>query len=447
MNKCLLFFIATFVSQTYQEEIKFVFEMFRHGARAPFRGIVDGKDVYGYPWPGESELSAVGRRMHFLLGTKIRKKYIEEHKFLSPNFKNGEILVMSTDVNRTLESVYSHLQGVYPPGTGPVLDPTQIKNSHIKNPTYQKLIEEEEKLLGNNSLPNQMQLIPVHAFYLKDHTFQLHDRNNCPGLKENYTRQLERKEIRDFIEKLKEKYGKVLKEIAKNESADFLDDYWETYSYMDAFIANRVNGEKFTMLTEKGVDLNNFEKYAREFLMLDYNGTNFPTHDVAIISMSHTIRSILNYMYAIKRGSSFNKNPKMVIYSAHDTTIAAFEVFNNKVFGSEIKYADFAESVFYELIKEGEEFKVRYYINDVEIFTKKLEDFSNDCLKNLMSDEEIAKICKWEEPKKIDIFMISTFVLIGIIGLLIIPLICMRISKNNEDIEEEDLREKKLENL
>ena len=53
--------------------------------------------------------------MHFLLGIRNRQRYIEDKKFLSEKYDPREILIYSTYKNRTIDSVNSQIQGLYPP--------------------------------------------------------------------------------------------------------------------------------------------------------------------------------------------------------------------------------------------------------------------------------------------------------------------------------------------
>ena len=52
--------------------------------------------------------------MHYLLGLRNRKKYIEEEGFLSPRFDPHQMLIFTKIKNRTMISCYSQLQGLYP---------------------------------------------------------------------------------------------------------------------------------------------------------------------------------------------------------------------------------------------------------------------------------------------------------------------------------------------
>ena len=56
--------------------------------------------------------SQEGKQRHFALGSYVRGKYTG---FLSDTYSPDEIVVRSTDVDRTLMSAQSHLAGLYPP--------------------------------------------------------------------------------------------------------------------------------------------------------------------------------------------------------------------------------------------------------------------------------------------------------------------------------------------
>lgn len=404
--------------------IKFAFEIFRHGARAPFTGVVDGKDCYGYPWPGTSELSDVGKRMHYLLGAHNRKRYVGT--LLSESYNQSEIYVISTDVNRTLESVSSQLQGLYPSGTGPKIVEKVKETARPPNQKYITKIQEAEASLDLNALPNQIDLIPIHTFDLQKHTFQLHDWHLCPGAAKAYEQSMNRQEIKDFMKNLTEKYGDKLIKFEKDQTnKTFLYDYWTTYKYMDAFIANYVNGETMQPLLDLGINLEEFKEYSLQFLNLDYLGTNFNNKNLAIVSMTHTMRNIITYMEnIINTNSSVHYKPKFVMYSAHDTTIGAFQVFNELTFGTKVDYARFAENCFYELYtKADNKYYVRYINGDVIKFDISYDDFKSKIQAKIYTDEQINDFCDFNGDNWKKGFIISTFILVGVVVLLIVLLV------------------------
>ena len=100
------------------EEIAFVFEVTRHGARAPFLKNKNYDAATEFQL-GPSMLTPSGMRQRMLLGRRNRKRYIESksvpsevHHGQRPAPGSGEIFVQSTDVARTLQSAYAELSGL-----------------------------------------------------------------------------------------------------------------------------------------------------------------------------------------------------------------------------------------------------------------------------------------------------------------------------------------------
>jgi len=71
-------------------------------------------------------------RQHQKLGQLLRKDYIDQLAFISKEFKEGEIEVYSTDVNRTIESVQSQLYGLY--GLGQGLKLPEVEDKYLIPP-------------------------------------------------------------------------------------------------------------------------------------------------------------------------------------------------------------------------------------------------------------------------------------------------------------------------
>ena len=60
-------------------------------------------------------MTGEGRRERYLLGRFNRERYSKEYKVISPKYIPDEIYIQSTDVNRTINSGYSELMGLFPP--------------------------------------------------------------------------------------------------------------------------------------------------------------------------------------------------------------------------------------------------------------------------------------------------------------------------------------------
>ncbi len=100
-------------------KLAFVTMVTRHGDRAPFANIDNAKYKWGTPL---SELTPVGMNQEYNLGKSLNKRYIEDMKLLKKDYVGQSIFTLSSHTNRTVVSAQSLLIGLYPPGTGPLME-------------------------------------------------------------------------------------------------------------------------------------------------------------------------------------------------------------------------------------------------------------------------------------------------------------------------------------
>jgi hypothetical protein len=77
-----IFLLEIIIKISYQDTLLWAFEIFRHGARSPYRRFQENnsKDLFGMTWPGIQELTDVGKRQHFLIGYRNHQRYIKQNQ-------------------------------------------------------------------------------------------------------------------------------------------------------------------------------------------------------------------------------------------------------------------------------------------------------------------------------------------------------------------------------
>lgn len=439
-----LFLISFISAQESQEKIIFAWQINRHGARAPYLGVKDGIDIYGEKWTQIEELSDVGKRMLYLLGVRVRKRYVEKYGLLSQTYNPQEIYIRSTDVNRTIESIESFLQGLYP--IGPTFKEKLLDIQNLTYPPNQNYSGQFQDVINKyhlndgepSALPFNMSVQPVHLFYRPAHEFELYNADLCKGHKEGYLERQKRDEVKRFGDNLLTKFP-YFQELENSKNKTFIQDYWTIYKYMDGFVCDETDQRDFTLLKEK-YSFNETQRellknFSKEFLWMDYLETNYPKDhpEISITAMSYTMHSLVNWMEkAIEGNKDINSYIKYVIYSAHDSSIGALESFMNYAFDLEVEYATFAETRYFELYYNPDDIeekspRVRYIKGNNEI--KKdmsFEEFKKVIKEKAWTDEKVGEFCKFNEEEEDDDdkkALILTLILSGIDFILFIALI------------------------
>jgi hypothetical protein len=428
------------------EEIRFAFEMFRHGARGPLT-VKDGKDIYGEEWMSDGELTEVGMRQHYLIGYRNKQRYKD---FLSNYFSTKEMYVISTNYNRTIMSAHSQLQGLFPNGTGPELNDEQQKYAL---PPLPDDYTEELKNLGKSALPNKSNVFPIHLFDTNARYFGLRDSRICPGVDDLVKENLKKQVLKDYMDRFNSTYGKTFQKIL-NVSWEFFYDYWSMYSIADTFISDVTDGKELKVLKDEGIDFEEFNKVALEFLKMDILDIGVGDKDniIPLVSMSPIVLDVLKWMQnRIEKDSKeigYNGfgSPKFVMYSAHDVEMGAIQLYLKETLNyTDIQYTPFASAIFFELFRPVVEDATKLTENDYTVLINyngketrvPFVDFKKGVSEKSYDADKIASFCKFkgDEVSPSKGYIISTFSL-GFLTIALIAYIVYSFYKNkkNEDI-------------
>uniref|UniRef100_A0A673BKF3 Lysosomal acid phosphatase n=1 Tax=Sphaeramia orbicularis TaxID=375764 RepID=A0A673BKF3_9TELE len=250
-------------------------------------------------WPqGFGQLSQVGMRQHLELGQFLRKRY---NGFLNESYDRHEILVRSTDYDRTLMSAEANLAGLYPP-TG-----DQIFTPNIK-----------------------WQPIPVHTVPQNEEDLLSFPLGECPRYKQlmNETEHSEEflnitAEYQDFIDMVRTKTG-----LNKTN----VESIWSVYDTL--FCESRHNKTPPHWVTPTIMEK---LKVLKDFSFQITFGV-YKQLEKSRLQGGILLGEILKNLTKMEIPSP-QKRPKLMMLSAHDTTVAALQASMNIFNGRQPPYA------------------------------------------------------------------------------------------------------------
>jgi len=386
--------------------------MFRHGARSPIAVDKDNNTPYGNNWSNHGELTPAGHRMHFLLGLRNRQIY---KGFQTKTKVDGSVYVRSSDYNRTIESVQSQLQGLFPAGTAELIGnerTRELAHPFIDDPRGANW-ENENKFLNMRSIVQRVDTFPVHLFSATDPYFSFfYNPFICKKLAPLIAENNQKDEIKSFLAKLKEQHGQGLMKLLKKENTDFLDNYMYVFGLMDTFISDEYDGRDLSKLTEAGIDIQAFNATAWEFSEVDilthYNGDNdgFFARWTTSMLWPEVIKWMENRIAADKAGNGnvyhgYNL-PRMGIFSTHDVTVGSGLTVLNRAFGFKKYYTPFACDIFFELhTPEGKQltdltasdYTVQVKYQSLLLGTVAFPEFKEKLQAQFYSREELKEQC------------------------------------------------------
>ena len=398
------FFLYQIQKNKIHSKIIFVLEHVRHGTRTPpFKENSTYIDQFGTKWEGDGELTAVGKRLHYVLGIQNRIKYSSLLNFTKLNPK--EIQIISTNSVRTLKSLEAQLHAMYLPGTGDTLSDEELKVAYPPRKEFlSKKVLDEIDNMDNSTIINRVNLFPIQ-FYPAGKIF-LNEPDNCPYMT-SYRLELEQRinsTLTEFMKDFDKKYGNKLKEYLDRPNKDFIYTYGSLIDITDNYICNYDNGKDLSdFLNKTGFDKEEFHQSAievKKFYLFHLNSDE----KAGIIGATPLMIDLINYMEnKIKDENNITySKPKFVIQGGHDTTLNSIQFFMQKAFKMPLQYIQFGANIYFELHKDDlddNHYTVKYLYDGELLLEKEYNYFKKKVLENIMSNEEIHNFCFQEENK------------------------------------------------
>ena len=470
----VLFIILNIIILSINKELIFVELQSRHGARAPLELNENNEDIVGEKWPFVGELTGVGQRMEYVLGLRNRYKYITKKEFLSEQYDPHELLVYSTSLNRTLLSMTSQLQGLYPMYGKNVelLNQEQVEKSIPPIDIDYDEITNELKRIKNTPLPDFMQIIPIHMINPSEKKINVFDYVDCKQNVEKVTKKNmeQKKTIKDLVQFFKDNYSQNLTEnniIPKN----FEYNIDNVSKICDAIIVDSTEGKPMKNFFDKTkFDKSFLIEKCNEVLKINFRDKLYGDDDMKILFLeeSTVLREMIHYMKQrvdddinvtkIENVQDYSR-PKMVIISGHDTTVSAQVIFILKMFKLPLSLYElptYSAQTTFEVTREEDnknkkltysDYNVTFYFNDKVILNTTMDNFIKTVENKLWSASQIDQFC-YEDIQDNDnsnymIILIATSAF-TLLLLIIIIILIVKITKKNKDDDVNSMDSDKL---
>ena len=405
--------LISFISQI-RSEIILVFEHFRHGARSSVFIDKHNTDIYDIKWIGDGELTSVGMRMLYLIGVHIRNKY---SNIINKNTSPSELLVYSTDLNRTILSAESQLLGMFPPEKGEIIDNNYIKFSLPPN-EIPKEAQDEIDNLGGISIPSKIRAIPINFFHKEKKPYLLTEENECPRTKYIKQQNYKKKDVQNFIKNFREKYSDKWMKYFKITDKTIFENYYFLLEVTDHFISSYIHKRKnLKFFEDEGINLKEYYEECIQFKNISMFEIE-TTQELGIMASSPIFKEMIYYMdniidlnikneFELKK----NKTTQFIMYSGHDYIISAVQLYLNSIFNTPCFYPGFAANQFFELHKRDniennnikeDDFFLQYIYNGELILNVSYPEFKRKIMNKMWSMAEIIDFCKVEKYSFVD---------------------------------------------
>ncbi|XP_023063197.1 prostatic acid phosphatase isoform X2 [Piliocolobus tephrosceles] len=266
------------------KELKFVTLVFRHGDRSPI-DTFPTDPIKESSWPqGFGQLTQLGMKQHYELGEYIRKRY---RTFLNESYKHEQVYVRSTDVDRTLMSAMTNLAALFPPEGVSIWNPNLL-----------------------------WQPIPVHTVPISEDQLLYLPFRNCPRFQELGSETLTSEEFQKRLHPYKD-FIATLGKLSGFHGKDLFGIWSKIY---DPLYCESVHN--FTLPSWATEEAMTKLRELSELSLLSLYGIH-KQKEKSRLQGGVLVSEILNHM---KRATQRPSYKKLIMYSAHDTTVSGLQV-------------------------------------------------------------------------------------------------------------------------
>lgn len=354
-------------------ELVQVIHLGRHGARSP-----NNFELHPSPYPEkEGELTVLGLTQQFFLGKEMRKRYVEDLKFLSDSFNSSEVLIRSSYKNRTIRSALAFVNGLYPQENGIEHENVYADFIHPENllPHKNRKHAIDRETIRKIKIDEDWARTVVDIIAMEgDLHFHATKDDNCPSVDKVL------KDLKVSHEMLEmEKYLRLAlyPQVAEKINLDHsIFDIKKAKSVLDIVRCNSFHGHDHPQFDELTLKLLKTTRafFAYKITLVD--------EMVRSVSSSKLLKEFLQHTDSIR--NKIENTPKFVFYSGHDTTMELlFSIFllETKIHNEEqYNIIPFSSTVSFEVHKElehdhelgelVEKFHVQMLYNDEPQFIK-----------------------------------------------------------------------------
>lgn len=337
-----------------------VVEVFRHGARGP--SVLQ----YDSSWQVHGELTPVGMRQHYILGSIMAQRYPHLLDEYDPRY----IYIKSTNYNRTIMSVSAQAYAAFE-GKGPSIQAdTQVE---LTLPPFEDkdLVESISSELTNvqASVPNGFQPLVIQVVEKPQDRVLFVGPWNCDSVAKWQQEKSNDARNQEILEYLKGTMTE-LRSLGYNVQTGL-----DLHNFGDTLIDNHFDGRPLPRGVEYGSTVYNDSVFAFQW----YSIYNFVGEGTERLLKS---LYLLDQIVAWFEGAAKGTNPlKFAFMSAHDTSLLPllglynitnstcfFENYKSEKLGKELPYPDcvypmFASQVLYEFYNSAEGPYIKFLYN------------------------------------------------------------------------------------